>query len=381
VGNGDPDGTGAVDVAGVRVVEADPSAGVASWQAAAEADSPGFVATDVPDGVYDIGTYGGEQTYEFVVKSNPNEQEASMCLIGRRNFGDTEAGLKFEQWNNTGTYGATLFGVVDLDFGVANNPGVDTHLVFVSSEADGTTSLYVNGVYQASVEEAISLSGIVGIGYGAQAEDGSDSFDNFDGKVYGVAIYDAALSDDVIAAHSAAFFKPVADVTEPGDLVLGIPRGLPCGGNSSENYSPCAELPPNVIDDNVNTKYLSFAGNFDPGEEPSGFEVTPYNGPSIVTGMTFTTANDAPERDPIAFELYGSNEGIDGSYELIAAGEIVDFAGEAAWPRYTKNTTPIVFDNDVAYANYRVLFTAIRDPGSANSMQIAEVELLGVAAP
>ncbi|MEJ2705960.1 MAG: hypothetical protein P8Z79_26260, partial [Sedimentisphaerales bacterium] len=118
VGNGDPDGTGAVDVAGVRVVEADPSAGVASWQAAAEADSPGFVATDVPDGVYDIGTYGGEQTYEFVVKSNPNEQEASMCLIGRRNFGDTQAGLKFEQWNNTGTYGATLFGVVDLDFGV-----------------------------------------------------------------------------------------------------------------------------------------------------------------------------------------------------------------------------------------------------------------------
>jgi hypothetical protein len=170
------------------------------------------------------------------------------------------------------------------------------------------------------------------------------------------------------------------DVTLPGDTLLGIPRGLPCGGNASANYSPCGELPPNVIDDNVNTKYLSFAGNFDPGEEPSGFEVTPLNGPSIVTGMSFTTANDATERDPVAFELYGSNVDIDGPYDLIAAGPIVDFAQAVAWPRYTKNTTPIIFDNDMAYAHYRVLFTAIRNPGSANSMQIAEIELLGVIA-
>ena len=43
---------------------------------------------------------------------------------------------------------------------------------------------------------------------------------------------------------------------------------------------------------------------------------------------------------------------------------------------------PIVFDNDVAYSHYQVIFTAIRGPvgGSVNSMQIAEVELLGVYA-
>jgi hypothetical protein len=381
VGNGEPGGVGVLNVADIRVIEPDRTAATASWQAAAAADSPVFIATNVADGTYDIGTYGGEQTYEFVVRSNPTETQPSMCLIGRRDFGDTKAGLKYEQWQNTGTYGATLFGVVDLDFGVANNPGADTDVVFVSSEASGTTALYVNGVYQASVDDAISLSGSVGIGYGIQDPNlhaGAASFDNFDGVIYGVAIYDAALSDEEIAAHSAAFSAPLIDVTEPGDLVLGIPRGLPCGGNSSANYNPCAELPPNVIDDNVNTKYLSFAGNFDPNEEPSGFEVTPYDGPSIVTGMTFTTANDAPERDPIAFELYGSNDGIDGPYTLIASGDIVDFAGDTAWPRYTKNVTPITFDNDVAYANYRVLFTAIRNQATANSMQIAEVEFLGV---
>jgi hypothetical protein len=177
--------------------------------------------------------------------------------------------------------------------------------------------------------------------------------------------------------------KPVVimepnDVTAPGDNVLGIPRGLPCGGDPSANYSPCGELPPLVIDDDSGTKYLNFAGNFDPNEEPSGFTVTPLAGPTIVTGLTFTTANDAVERDPVAYELYGSNAGIDGPYNLIASGDIVDFNDEVAWPRFTINATPITFDNATVYKHYKVLFTAIRDAASANSMQIAEVELIGV---
>jgi uncharacterized protein (TIGR02246 family) len=62
---------------------------------------------------------------------------------------------------------------------------------------------------------------------------------------------------------------------------------------------------------------------------------------------------------------------------LIASGDIVDFAQADAWPRFTMNATPISFENSVAYAHYQVLFPAVRDPASANSMQIAEVELLG----
>jgi len=363
VGNGQPGGAGVLSVSDVRVVEPDMTAAIESWEAAAQAAGPGFIATNVPDALYDIGTYGGEQTYEFVVKSNPDETNASMALIGRRQFGDTEAGLKYEQWNNTGTYGATLFGVVDLNFGVANDPGVDTHLIFVSSEAAGTTALYVNGVYQASVDAAIPLSGLVGIGYGAEGEDGSGAFDDFDGVIYGVAIYDAALSDEEIAAHSEAFFK--LDVTVPGDIVKGVP---------DDGDWPGAEYPALAIDDNVNTKYLHFKGE----TEPTGVKITPLNGPSVVTGLALTTANDATERDPISFELSGSNAGIDGPYELIASGDVVDFAQETAWPRFTKNVTPITFDNRMVYAHYQLMFPAVRDPGSANSMQIAEVELLGV---
>ena len=347
-------------------VESALATSLATWEDAATAAAPTFLATDVADGVYDIGTYGGEMTYEFVVQSNPAEEQASMCLIGRRNFGDTESGLKYEQWNNTGTYGATLFGVADYDYGVANDPGAITHLAFVASAEAATTDLYVNGAYAGSVEAAITLSGLVGIGYGAQAEDGSDFFDDFDGAIYGVAIYDRALSQSEIRVNVDAYQGP-SDITAAGDAVQGVPN---------DGDWPGAETPDLAIDDDVATKYLHFKGE----TEPTGFQVTPMLGSTLVTGLTLTTANDAIERDPIQFELYGSNESIDGPYELIASGEVVDFAGEVEWPRFTMNETEIAFDNEVVYDHYQILFPAVRDPASANSMQIAEVELIGVLA-
>ena len=157
------------------------------------------------------------------------------------------------------------------------------------------------------------------------------------------------------------------DVTAPDDLVVGVPN---------DGDWPDAETPDLAIDDDTATKFLHFKGF----SEPTGIQVTPAAGTSIVTGLSFTTANDATERDPVAFELYGSNDSIDGPYTLIAGGEIADFAQATAWPRFTKNETPITFDNDVAYTHYQLLLTAVRDPASANSMQIAEIELLGTMA-
>jgi len=165
------------------------------------------------------------------------------------------------------------------------------------------------------------------------------------------------------------------DITAPGDIVKGVP---------DDGDWPGAEHPALAIDDNVNTKFLHFKGDFDPdpGTGGTGIQVTPLDGPSIVTGLTLTTANDVPGRDPIAFKLSGSNDGIDGPYELIAEGDVVDFNQPDEWPRFTKNATPITFANELVYTHYELIFTAIRGPvgGSVNSMQIAEVELLGVFA-
>ncbi|HQA88274.1 MAG TPA: hypothetical protein PK316_01390, partial [Sedimentisphaerales bacterium] len=270
-------------------------------------------------------------------------------------------------WNNTGTYGATAFGVADYDFGVATNPGLFTHLVFVASAEAGTTDLYVNGAYKGSVAAAITLSGLVGIGYGAQDREGADPFfDDFDGEIFGVAIYDRALSKGEIRVNADTYLeKGPSDITAAGDAVQGVPN---------DGDWPGAETPDLAIDDNVTTKYLHFKGE----TEPTGFQVTPALGATVVTGLTLTTANDAVERDPIAFELYGSNESIDGPYALIASGEVADFNQVDAWPRFTMNATPIAFENVVAYQHYQILFPAVRDPASANSMQIAEVELIGV---
>jgi hypothetical protein len=166
------------------------------------------------------------------------------------------------------------------------------------------------------------------------------------------------------------------DITGAGDTVQGVPNdGVTTGGN--DNGWPAGETPDLAIDDDTATKFLHFKGE----TEPTGIQITPLLGATTVNGITFTTANDAPERDPASFELYGSNGAIDGPYTLIASGDIVDFTQADAWPRFTKNATPITFDNDVAYTHYQVLFPTVRDPGSANSMQIAEVELIDATAP
>jgi hypothetical protein len=156
----------------------------------------------------------------------------------------------------------------------------------------------------------------------------------------------------------------LADLTKPGDLVLGIPN---------DNDWPGGEAPPLAIDNSTTTKYLHFGGQ----SYATGFQVTPSAGKTVVVGLTFTTANDAPERDPISYELSGSNTAISGPWTLIATGEITDFKQAVAWPRFTMNSTPIRFSNSTSYLHYQVMFPTVRSPGGANSMQIAEVELLG----
>jgi hypothetical protein len=159
----------------------------------------------------------------------------------------------------------------------------------------------------------------------------------------------------------------LTDITGAGDTVQGVPN---------DGDWPAPEAPDMAIDD-TNTKFLHFKG----ATEPSGIQVTLLVGAAIVTEVTFTTANDATERDPVTFELYGSNASIDGPYTLIASGDVVDFSQETAWPRLTKTESPITFDNNVAYTHYQLLFPTVRDPATANSMQVAEVELIGNIVP
>ena len=141
------------------------------------------------------------------------------------------------------------------------------------------------------------------------------------------------------------------DVTRPGDPIV-----------PTSNNSPGSDGVANAID-NQPTKYL----NFD--RLNTGFTVSPTVGLTTVSGLTLTSANDAPERDPATYVLSGSYDGV--TFTQIAAGSVPAFPS-----RFLKRT--ILFDNEVPYLHYRLIFPTVVGPGG-NSMQIAEVELLGVA--
>jgi concanavalin A-like lectin/glucanase superfamily protein len=261
-------------------------------------------------------------------------------------------------WNSPQPYMAFTFNTSPRAWAYVGQNLEQGEWAHIACSHDGETlTAYLNGTATESTPMGAIASSPAPILIG---QDGWNS--DWIGGIDEVMVYNRALSGGEIMF--LAGYMP--DVTALGDAVQGDPN---------DGDWPGAETPDLAIDDDTATKYLHFKGF----SQSTGIQVTPAVGATIVTGLTFTTANDAVERDPVAFELLGSNDGIDGSYTLIASGDIVDFAQDEAWPRFTKNETPIVFNNTVAYTTYKILITAVRDAASANSMQIAEIELAGIA--
>ena len=70
--------------------------------------------------------------------------------------------------------------------------------------------------------------------------------------------------------------------------------------------SPANESVQMVIDQDPQTKYLDFNEL-----DGIGFEVDLLGDAKMATSMAVVTANDVPERDPVDFEIFGSNNGAD----------------------------------------------------------------------
>jgi hypothetical protein len=151
------------------------------------------------------------------------------------------------------------------------------------------------------------------------------------------------------------------DVTLPGD---------PIAVTSPTSRSPAAEQVSNAIDNNALTKFLDFndANGDPPFVGPVGFTVRSAAGLSVVTGIALTSANDAPERDPASYKLEGSKDGT--TWTSISEGPVAAFT-----KRFLRQE--IKFANSAAYQWYRVTIPTVANSATANSMQVAEVELLG----
>ena len=177
-------------------------------------------------------------------------------------------------------------------------------------------------------------------------------------------------------------FLNYTNITRPNDTIVGI-FNTRAGSSSSwmVGLYSTSENPPKVIDNDINTKYLNFGDNLGLGDVygiNSGFYLTASVGSSVATGIRFTTANDAPERDPTMITLEGSNNATSDlpssrSWTLIYSGPSGISATTDPGRKITCQLRAL--NNSIAYQSYRLLVTDKRGPG--NSVQYAEFDILG----
>jgi len=198
------------------------------------------------------------------------------------------------------------------------------------------------------------------------------SFESFEIYSSFKMIFQTTKGDSLMQIADVAFY-PLPDamgmnVLSPTDPILAIEMGW-------QSSYPANEAPANAIDGNPNTKYLNF------GEQNSGFIVTPALGASVLDSFQITTANDHPDRDPVVWMIYGTNDeiatpnqgdGLAESWALICGGTMaLPDERFAVGPVYT------IANQAEAYTSYKVVFESVKDAAAANSMQIAEIQLFG----
>ncbi len=269
-------------------------------------------------------------------------------------YATTIEGQRGLSFNNNMIVGGTLIASVsDNGEGIANAPAI-------AEFAAGAT---VNNGNVLAGDRYIFLTG-------SREADGvsSETAGIYDLTETGAQLM-ANLINHILADPAAG----LVDVTAPGDSVEVV-----SGENDDDENAgdpPAAEGVENAIND-IGQKYLNF---LDLG---SGLVVTPAAGESVVQGIRLYTANDAVERDPASYRLEGANGG---DFELIAEGGLAlpdarNEGGDLALDPATSANQVVLFDNANAYTSYRLTFPTLKDAAAANSMQIAEIELL-VAAP
>ena len=124
-----------------------------------------------------------------------------------------------------------------------------------------------------------------------------------------------------------------------------------------------------AFDNSTSTKWLDFATN-NPGTRASWIQYQYTNGLRyVVTSYSMTSANDAQERDPATWRLLGSNNGGTNWTTLdVRSNQVFT----ARFQRQSFSTT-----NSAAYNLYRLQIDSVFNTASANSVQLAELELIG----
>ncbi len=252
--------------------------------------------------------------------------------------------------------------VVWQTLGIIGVERLHTHLgdgIFVNSQA-GMTELAANTEYELRVrfrDDAGSVS------------------------AYSTRVFQTGAASTIFPMQ----FEDLDDATPPvWTTTLGAPVELPVGSGilgqndstiafdfdlSTDSDSPANEQASNVLDNDPETKYLNFA------RENTGFIVTPTS-PAVVRSFVITTANDAADRDPASWVLYGTNDAITSNAHGNGRNENwTQIAGGALSLPASRLTsgTPTSFNNTTAFSSYKLVFPTVKNGAVANSMQLAEV--------
>ena len=169
------------------------------------------------------------------------------------------------------------------------------------------------------------------------------------------------------------------DVSQPGDSITGF------GDTTGTRYGTSVD-PANVIDDtftewvNGGSGFSAGAG-FPPFGGPVGVILTPAVGSTVLTGLRVYPGQDAADSDPSGFVLEGSNDG-GTTYASIASGSLslpLDRNSIALPVDPTQAAVQeVLFSNTKGYTTYRLTFPTVRSPGTAATLEVGDVEFLGV---
>jgi len=128
---------------------------------------------------------------------------------------------------------------------------------------------------------------------------------------------------------------------------------------------PAGETPAKVNDGDINTKFVHF------NKVNCGVVLT-YDTPMAANRIRLTTGNDAPERDPFAIRIEGSTDAgaSPTNWQSILLGVQVPTTGTRGF------TQELEFSNTAAFKHYRITVLAIVNQALADSMQVAEIQLV-----
>jgi N-acetylneuraminic acid mutarotase len=127
---------------------------------------------------------------------------------------------------------------------------------------------------------------------------------------------------------------------------------------SSSNYPP-NERPEHAIDNDPKTKYLNF-------DRTKTFLTLDIRKQAYIRGFELITANDAPERDPLKLAISASNDN-----NFFTPVDTINFF--CIENRLLKSRLPL--DSKVPYQYVKVEFLDVCNLATANSVQMAEIQL------